>query len=98
LKNACNQNINFEIEQAKNFSEYLHFYQKLTDDETIYKKDIDEFENKRALNYAIFYGEKFGLHFGQFVSKNIDDLNNNDDSSLDGDIIDQIIFMKNIIK
>ena len=89
LKNACNQNINFEIEQAKNFSEYLQFYQKLTDDETIYKKDIDEFENKRALNYVIFYGEKFGLHFGQFVSKNIYDLNNNDDSSLDGDIIDQ---------
>ena len=59
----------FKINKARYFIKHLEYYQELTKMDR--KKDIDLIHNFNALKYIIFYGEKFELHFGQFINKNI---------------------------
>jgi hypothetical protein len=56
----------FSINHGKSFIEDLKYYEELTKEKDIYtiKKDKKE-------KYIIFFGEKFELHFGQFVYKNL---------------------------
>ena len=58
---------NFIIDQGRFFIKHLKYYQELTNiDRTL---DINTIHNYNALKYMIFFGEKFELHFGQFVNK-----------------------------
>ena len=58
---------NFLINQGRFFIKHLKYYQELTNiDRTL---DINTIHNYNALKYMIFFGEKFELHFGQFVDK-----------------------------
>ena len=70
-----NTNNDFSIDKARDFVEILEFYQQLTKNEKLLK-DIEIIKNINALNYMIFYGENFNLHFGQFVNKNINNFYN----------------------
>ena len=58
---------NFIIDQGRFFIKHLKYYQELTNiDRT---SDINTIHDYNALKYMIFFGEKFELHFGQFVNK-----------------------------
>ena len=59
----------FTINQGKYYVKHIKYYGELTKKNRA--KEIDQINNFDALNYFIFYGEKFELHFGQFVNKNI---------------------------
>ncbi len=59
----------FKINKAGYFIKHLEYYQKLTKMDR--KKDIDLIHDFIPLKYIIFFGEKFELHFGQFINKNI---------------------------
>ena len=58
----------YMIEEARYFIEHLEFYEELTKESK--SNDIEIIKKKKALKYMIFYGERFELHFGQFVNKN----------------------------
>ena len=62
----------FTINQGRYYIKHLEYYEVLTKKNR--KKEIDTIRNYNGLKYLIFYGEKFELHFGQFVNKNISNL------------------------
>ena len=61
------KNCSFVIGTAKKLLPHIKYYQELTKKDKT--KDIEIISKKKALYYMIFYGEKFNLHFGQFVNK-----------------------------
>ena len=62
----------FTINQGRYYIKHLEYYEVLTKKDR--KKEIDTIRNYNGLKYLIFYGEKFELHFGQFINKNIPNL------------------------
>ena len=84
----------FKIKKARYFIKHLEYYQELTKMDR--KKDIDLIHKNNSLKYIIFYGEKFELHFGQFINKNIPILElNYQFQKPDNSIIDYIANNKN---
>ena len=57
----------FTINQGRNYIKHLEYYSELTKRDR--KEDINKIHKYNALTYMIFYGEKFELHFGQFINK-----------------------------
>ena len=65
------------IDEARKFLDDIEYYQELTKiDKT---KEIDNIKKFFALKYIVFFGEKFDLHFGQFVNKNYKIQKNNNE-------------------
>ena len=64
------------INQGKFYIKHLEYYSELTKEDRT--KEINKIHNYNALKYLIFYGEKFELHFGQFINKNIPKLDLNE--------------------
>ena len=85
------QKVYYIIDEARNFIEDIEYYQELTKLDK--SKDIENIRNFYALNYIVFFGEKFHLHFGQFVNKNYKmHKNNNDNNKIN---ISHLDFLKN---
>ena len=59
----------FQISQGRHLIKHLQYYQELT--KTDKTNDINNVSKYYSLEYLIFFGEKFELHFGQFIPKNI---------------------------
>ena len=59
----------FSIAQGKYFIKHLKYYEELTKIKRT--QDIENIQKYNALKYMIFYGENLELHFGQFVKRNI---------------------------
>ena len=76
----------FLIDKPTNFIERLESYKQLTKDDN-FSIDIKQINDIDAY-YMIFYGEKFNLHFGQFVNKNKNDFKI-DNSNIDINDIDK---------
>ena len=79
----------FSINNGKYYIEHIKYYGELTKRNRA--EEIKKIEDYDALNYFIFYGEKFELHFGQFVQKNFPKFKFNElDESLRKSEIDYI--------
>ena len=87
------------IDEARKFIEDIEYYQELT--KTDKTKEIENIRNHFVLKYMIFFGEKFNLHFGQFVNKNYKIKKNNSDNMninmTQIDFLNNNVVMKNII-
>ena len=68
----------FIINQAKFFINDIEYYQELTKKDRT--KELEDIIKRYALDYVIFFGENFNLHFGQFINKNLKILFNQNDN------------------
>lgn len=57
------------IDRAFKFIKHIEYYQKLSLRDR--QKEIDQIKTKTSIEFMMFFGENFNLHFGEFVDKNI---------------------------
>ena len=85
-----NKKSDYEINEARYFIPHIEFYGELAKLDK--SRDIEDIRKVKALDYMIFFGENFELHFGQFVNKKNNYLldNKNDDEKIFLSNIDNI--------
>ena len=70
-----------KIGPARSFIEHFEYYQVLTKIDK--SEDIKRIKETNGLDYIIYFGENFILHFGQFINNNYKLLSYNNDNDKD---------------